>query len=500
MSLKEFAAKILSNRVVPKLYASNMDGAQSQMRLFHQLIQKGATTAFGKDRRFSEIKDYEAFKKQVPVNDYKVFEPYVKRVLKGEKDVLWPGLPEYFAKTSGTTSGAKYIPITKESMPTHIAAARNALLTYIYNGGDTSFVNEKMIFLQGSPVLDSTHKVKTGRLSGIVAHYVPGYLQKNRMPSWKVNSIEDWETKLDAIIEETLPEKMSLISGIPPWVQMYFEKILEKTGAENIGEVFKDFSLFVYGGVNFKPYQPVFERLIGKQIPSIELFPASEGFFAFQDKQGDETMLLNTDAGVFYEFIPQSEWGKEDPIRIGLADVEIGVKYAMVISTTAGLWAYDLGDVVKFTSIKPYKLVVSGRVKHFTSAFGEHVIAEEVEKAIAYACSQSDARVIEFTVAPQLAPAEGNLPYHEWLIEFEREPKDQKQFIQLLESKMQEQNPYYRDLIKGKILEDLHITMLKKGAFVDYMRRQGKLGGQNKTPRLSNNRDIAQSLCNSSVI
>jgi hypothetical protein len=493
-SIKALLAKPFAKYIQKKVSKWANNPIETQDKVFAKLIKEAAQTEFGKDHDFQNIQTHADFVQRVPIRDYEALRPYVDRVVAGEADILWKGKPLYFAKTSGTTSGAKYIPITKESMPTHIEAARNAILLYIAATGNTDFVDGKMIFLQGSPILHEKNGVKLGRLSGIVAHYVPGYLQKNRMPSWETNCIEDWETKVEAIVDETLPEKMAIISGIPSWVQMYFERIEARTG-KKIGEVFPDFKLFIYGGVNFEPYRNKFEDLIGRKVDSIELYPASEGFFAFQDQQGDKGMLLQLNSGIFYEFIKADEFFDENPTRITLKDVEIGVNYVIIISTNAGLWGYNIGDTVEFTSVKPYKVIVSGRIKHFISAFGEHVIGKEVEHALNEALQQSGASINEFTVAPQISPASG-LPYHEWFIEFENEPKDIEAFAAIMDASLQQQNSYYFDLLDGKILQRLKITQIQKNGFQKYMKSVGKLGGQNKIPRLSNDRKIAELLTN----
>ena len=494
MSVKAFAAKILARSVYNKNQTWIQNPIHSQEQVFQSLINTAKNTAFGKDHDFDQIKNYEDFKKRVPIRDYEELKFYVERAVEGEESVLWPGLPQYFAKTSGTTSGAKYIPITKESMPFHIKAAKDAILNYIHQTGNVDFVDGKMIFLQGSPILQEKNGIKLGRLSGIVAHYVPSYLQKNRMPSWETNCIEDWETKVDAIVEETIQEDMTVISGIPSWVQMYFERIKQKT-SQNVGDVFKNFNLFIYGGVNFEPYRSKFENLIGRPVDSIELFPASEGFFAYQDLQNEAGMLLLVDAGIFYEFVEADRFF-DNPTRIPLESVEVGVNYVMLISTNAGLWGYNLGDTVVFTSVKPYRIIVSGRIKHFISAFGEHVIAKEVEQAMKKALDSCKATVNEFTVAPQITPAADELPYHEWLIEFENPPKELKAFAALLDQSLQEQNSYYYDLIQGKVLQPLKIRCLSKNTFKNYMKSKGKLGGQNKVQRLANDRKLADELLN----
>ncbi len=491
-SIKAFAAKLYATRVYNKINRWASNPIETQERVFQSLISDASSTQFGRDHNFKNISTHEDFVKQVPVRDYEALRPYVEKVVAGESDILWKGRPLYFAKTSGTTSGAKYIPITKESMPGHIEAAKNAILLYIHQTGNTKIVNGKMIFLQGSPVLESKNGIQLGRLSGIVAHYVPKYLQKNRLPSWETNCIEDWETKVNTIVQETVNEDMSVIAGIPSWVQMYFEKLIEEK-KQKVGELFKNFDLFIFGGVNYEPYRSKFESLIGRKIDSVELYPASEGFFAFQDRQNEPGMLLQLDSGMFYEFIVADTFFEASPTRLTLKDVKIGVNYVIIISTNAGLWAYNIGDTVQFTSLAPFRVIVSGRIKHFISAFGEHVIAKEVEHALLSALKTTEVSVSEFTVAPQIEPLEG-LPYHEWFIEFENSPSNIEDFATQIDAALQSQNSYYLDLIQGKVLQPLKITPVQKGGFQNYMKTIGKLGGQNKTPRLSNDRKIADVL------
>ena len=466
----------------------------AQQHVFNKLIADAGSTAFGKDHGFAVIKTYSDFKKAVPIREYEDLRPYIDRVVNGESDILWPGKPLYFAKTSGTTSGTKYIPISKESMPEHLKAARTALLLYIHETGNAQFVNGKMIFLQGSPVLEEKAGVQTGRLSGIVAHHIPNYLQKNRMPSYATNCIEDWEQKVDAIVDETLHSDMTLIGGIPPWVQMYFDRLIAKSGSKKIKNIFPNLQLFVYGGVNFEPYRAKLEESIGRKIDSIETYPASEGFIAFQDSQKEPGLLLLVDAGIFYEFIPTEEYFNENPGRLSLQDVELDKNYALILNTNAGLWGYSIGDTVKFISKDPYRILVTGRIKHYISAFGEHVIAEEVEHALLSEAKKEGIEITEFTVAPQVNPENGALPYHEWFVEFAKAPADAEAFRLKVDKALQKKNTYYFDLIEGKILQPLVLRNLEKDAFIDYMRSQGKLGGQNKVPRLSNDRKIADEL------
>jgi phenylacetate-coenzyme A ligase PaaK-like adenylate-forming protein len=496
MGLKAALSKPFAAFVVSRVNKWKKNAVAAQQETMLQLVDTARNTAFGKDHQFASIRTYEDFKRLVPVRDYEELRPYIDRVVAGESDVMWKGKPAYFAKTSGTTSGAKYIPISNESMPEHLKAARNALLTYIHETGKADFVNGKMIFLQGSPVMSEKNGIKVGRLSGIVANLVPAYLQKNRLPSYATNCIEDWEQKVDAIVEETYHQDMTLISGIPPWVQMYFDRLITKSGGKRIKDIFKNFQLFVYGGVNFEPYRANIEASIGRKIDAIETYPASEGFIAYQDEQQDKSLLLLAKAGMFYEFIPADEYYNEHPTRLSLQDVELDKNYALILNTNAGLWGYSLGDTVKFTSKNPYKIVVSGRIKHFISAFGEHVIGEEVEHALLSVANAEGVEITEFTVAPQVNPKAGELPYHEWFVEFKKAPKDLAAFSLKVDKALQKKNIYYFDLIEGRILQPLLIRPLQKDAFVSYMRAEGKLGGQNKVPRLSNDRKIADGLIN----
>ncbi|MFN3967404.1 GH3 auxin-responsive promoter family protein [Flavobacterium sp.] len=489
MSIKSIAAKLLAKSIYKKTQAWASKPVETQQKVLNHLISQAKFTLFGNDHDFLNIKTFEDFAAKVPIRDYEELRPYVDKVVKGEENILWKGKPIYFAKTSGTTSGAKYIPLTKESMPFHIEAARNAILSYIHETGKADFVDGKMIFLQGSPILEEKNGIKLGRLSGIVAHFVPKYLQKNRMPSWKTNCIEDWETKVDAIVQETFNKDMTVISGIPSWVQMYFEKLHQK-GGKPVGDIFKNFNLFIYGGVNYEPYRAKFENLIGRKVDSIELFPASEGFFAYQDSQKEKGMLLLLNSGIFYEFVKAEEFFTEKPRRYTIGEVELGTNYVLIISTNAGLWAYNIGDTIQFTSLKPYRVIVSGRIKHYISAFGEHVIGKEVESALQEAMQGTTVRVNEFTVAPQITPSDG-LPYHEWFIEFENEPENIEDFALRIDHAMRKQNTYYDDLIVGNVLRTLVITKVAKNGFQDYMKSIGKLGGQNKLPRLANDRKIA---------
>ncbi|HJU45883.1 MAG TPA: GH3 auxin-responsive promoter family protein [Chitinophagaceae bacterium] len=492
MKFKSFLAKPFASYIYNKVKKGMTTAMEDQQAIFRELIKTGSNTLFGKEHRFKDISSYGDFKQAVPVRDYEQFKPWIEQVKEGKHNVLWKGRPIYFAKTSGTTSGVKYIPISKESIDNHINTARNALLCYMAETGNTKFADGKMIFLSGSPELERIGDIPTGRLSGIVNHHVPKYLRTNQLPSYETNCIDDWEAKLDKIVEETINRDMTLISGIPPWMQMYFDRLIEKSG-KNVGELFPHLSVLVHGGVNFEPYKSKLFSSIGRKADAIETFPASEGFFAFQDSQNAEGLLLNTDSGIFFEFIPAGEIFSENPTRLSLADIKVGENYALIINSNAGLWGYNIGDTVKFVSTDPYRLVVTGRTKHFISAFGEHVIGEEVEYSLMQVAAEEGVQITEFTVAPMIAAGEGQ-PFHEWFIEFEEDPDDVQQFAFKVDRELRKKNIYYNDLITGNILQPLHIRPVRKNGFIDYMKSVGKLGGQNKVPRLSNDRKIAEEL------
>ena len=492
MKIKSFLARPFASYIYKAIQKGMTTAVGDQENIFKDLLRVGGKTIFGEDHHLKEIKTYEEFKQAVPIRDYEQFSGYIQQIKEGKHNVLWQGIPIYLAKTSGTTSGVKYIPITKDSVSNHINTARNALLCYMASTGNNAFSDGKMIFLSGSPELERIGGIPTGRLSGIVNHHVPRYLRTNQLPSYETNCIEDWETKLDKIVEETLHQDMTLISGIPPWVQMYFDRLIQVSG-KPIKDIFPSFSVLVHGGVNFEPYKAKLFESIGKQVDTIETFPASEGFFAFQDSREEEGLLLNTNSGLFFEFIPAGEIAAPNPTRLSLRDVKVGENYALVVSTNAGLWGYSIGDTVRFVSTNPYRLVVTGRIKHFISAFGEHVIGEEVEYSLMKAAQAEGLQIREFTVAPMIQQG-GGKSYHEWFVEFENKPADIREFAIRVDTNLRAKNIYYDDLITGNILQPLQIRMVKKNGFIDYMKSVGKLGGQNKVPRLSNDRKLAGEL------
>lgn len=492
MKIKSFLARPFASYIYKGIRKGMATAVSDQENILKNLIKTGRITEIGKESGFDKVNSYEEFRQAIPIRDYEQMRPWIDKIKEGRHNVLWKGKPIYFAKTSGTTSGTKYIPITKDSIPNHINTARNALLCYMAETGNTKFADGKLIFLSGSPELERVGGIPTGRLSGIVNHHVPKYLRTNQMPSYETNCIEDWETKLNKIVDETINQNMSLISGIPPWMQMYFDELIKRSG-KKVGDLFPNFSVMVQGGVNFEPYKAKLMESIGRKIDTIELFPASEGFFAFQDSQDEEGLLLNTNSGIYFEFVPAGEIFNENPTRLSLKDVRVGENYALIINSNAGLWGYNLGDTVKFLSIDPYRLVVTGRTKHFISAFGEHVIGEEVEYSLLKAAAEENVQVTEFTVAPFVSSDQGK-SYHEWFVEFENKPENMDAFAAKIDHRLREKNVYYDDLVGGNILTPLKITAVRKNGFIDYMKSIGKLGGQNKVPRLSNDRKIVDEL------
>src|SRR5215203_2325673 len=406
MKIKSFLAKPFASYIYKGIRKGMATAVTDQENILQQLIKVGKGTEYGRCLGLDKITKYEEFRQAIPIQDYEQMRPWIDRIKEGKHNILWKGRPIYLAKTSGTTSGTKYLPITKDSIPNHINTARNALLCYMAETGNTAFADGKLIFLSGSPELERIGDIPTGRLSGIVNHHVPQYLRKNQLPSYETNCIEDWETKLDAIVGETINQNMTLISGIPPWVQMYFDRLIQKSG-KKVGSLFPSLSVLVHGGVAFEPYQARLFESVGRKVDDIEVYPASEGFFAFQDSQNAEGLLLNTNSGIFFEFVPAASIFDAAPKRLSLHDVKVGEQYAIVINNNAGLWGYNIGDIVRFVSVNPYRLVVTGRIKHFISAFGEHVIGEEVEHSLLKAATEEGVRITEFTVAPMIQQERG---------------------------------------------------------------------------------------------
>lgn len=493
MSIKSRILRWHASRIAATTSSDRKQALSHQKKWLHNLIREGSNTRYGKDHGLSTKMDALAYSENVPTRNYEDLKPYIDRILNGDADVLWTGRPKYLAKTSGTTSGVKYIPVSHQSIKYHINTASKAIFNYLHMTGKPIF-DGKVMFLSGSPTLTQVGGIPTGRLSGIVNHEVPRWLKPGQLPQPSTNRIEDWEEKLEKIVEETWDQDLRLISGIPPWVQMYYEKLLQKTGKHTIQEIFPHLSLFCYGGVNYAPYRAGMDKLHGTHIDSMETYPASEGFIAYQDDYTESGLLLNTNAGMYFEFIPLEEVHTDHPTRLGLAQVALKKDYALIMTTNAGLWAYEIGDTIRFTSLDPYRVQVSGRVKHFISAFGEHVIGKEVEEAMQVVSTRHGLVITEFTVAPQVTPPEGGLPYHEWHVEMEEPPVAIEKIASDLDQEICRQNIYYADLIKGKVIRTLKMKRVVKRGFRDYMQKLGKLGGQNKVPRLMDDRSVASAL------
>ena len=488
--LKSFA-KIISSRY--KLADINAD--ENQYKILMRLISANKNCMFGKEHNFNRIKSYSNYTKNVPIRDYEGIKKYIEKIRNNEKNILTKDKVIYLSKTSGTTSGVKYIPMTRKTINNMVSSTRDAILLYINATGKTSFAKGKLIFVQGCTRLEKIHNMKLGRLSGIVAHHTPFYLKSKILPSLETNNIEDWEKKMQKIVEETYDQDMRLISGIPPWVIMYFENLIKKTNKSSVNKIFKNFSLMITGGVDYSPYKNKINKLIGKEIDIIETYPASEGFFGFKENKDDKGMRLIINKGIFYEFVPEKEIDKLEPNRLCLKDVELNRNYVLIISTDAGLWSYNTGDIISFISKKPYRIIFCGRTGHFISSFGEHVLSSEIDFAISEVIEKFKLQINEFTVAPQVNPKEGK-PYHEWFIEFNKTPSDIDIIAKEIDKNLQSKNIYYKDLVRSNIIRSLVIRCVPKNSFNQYMSSIGKLGGQNKIPRVQNNRKIANFMSN----
>ena len=474
---------------------SNSKAIKIQYDILKNLLNKSKNTKFGIDHKFNKIDSYKKYKSNVPIRNYENFKIYINSIKKGKDNVTWPGRPLYLAKTSGTTSGTKLIPITKESLPNHINSAKHLLYNYYLKKKKLKPFLGKVMFLSGSPDLEEKNKIKIGRLSGIVNHHKPLLLKKKSLPNKKTNQIKNWEKKIDQIAEETIGKDLRIIGGIPPWIQMFFDTITEKTG-KNITQIFPNLDLICHGGVNFEPYKKNLFNSIGREIDTLETFPASEGFFAYQNDIDSEDLLLQINSGIFYEFLELNELKNKNLRRISIKDVKLDTNYALIISSNAGLWSYNIGDTIKFTNLNPFKIRVSGRTKQFISAFGEHVIVEDVERSLKKTCEKfREVQIIEYTVGPKIVDKKSK-SCHEWLIEFKTPPKNMKEFEKELDRNMQMRNIYYNDLINDKVISRLKVSEAKKKSFINFMKSIGKLGGQNKVPRISNDNSIIERVKN----
>ena len=497
MGISSFIIKTLSRKTFKRVIGEQSLAISNQNALFKKIISRGVNSLFGKNLDIKANLDYDSFSKLVPISTYEDYRDYISLISHGKKNILTHGRPMCFAITSGTTSGTKYIPLTKEMWRHQSNSIKDLLLLYAHQTSNYDYVRSGMMFIQGSPELKYFNQVPFGRLSGIAARHVPFFLKNNRYPSMATNKIPNWNDKINAIVSETHNKKMKIIGGIPPWVMTYFDCLLEYTGKHHVKEVFPDLSLYIHGGTSFDAYRKTFLNTCGP-IDTLEVYPASEGFFAFQNNLYDESLLLLINRGVFYEFITLSNFQKKKMERIPLEGVELNIDYVLIVTTVAGLWAYNTGDTVRFVSKNPYKIVFSGRASQFCSAFGEHVIEKEIQAALKIAVKNVGGTVSEFSVCPKVGSGR-ETSRHEWFIEFLEKPKSITDFEAVLQNSMKKQNIYYKDLFDSGVIGVLKIILVKKGGFSSYMKSIGKFGGQNKCPHLLNDRRIADFLLNKYV-
>ena len=463
----------------------------AQREVLQDLVTSAQYTEFGRKYNFSKLFSIKAFKEAIPVHEYEDLKPYIERVMNGEQNILWNTPLRWFAKSSGTTSEkSKFIPVSQESLEdNHFKAAKDVLTLYYNLYPESDLLTGKGLVIGGSHTIHQfNEETHYGDLSAVLLQNSPFWGGWIRTPELSIALMDEWESKIEKLAQNTINENVTSISGVPTWTLVLFQRILEITGKKNIREVWPQLEVYMHGGVSFVPYKDQFAKLIGADIHYLEMYNASEGFFAAQDQQGDEGMLLFLDHGIFMEFMPVEEYGKSNPQTIGLREVEIGRHYAPVISTNGGLWRYLIGDTIQFTSRFPFRVKVSGRLKHYINAFGEELIADNADRAIAQACMQTGAVVKDYTAGPVYF-SEGNNGAHEWLIEFERDPVNLPFFIYELDTALKNLNSDY----EAKRYKDIALRLpivhaLRPGIFTQWLKQKNKLGGQHKVPRLSNDR------------
>jgi GH3 auxin-responsive promoter len=469
----------------------------AQREVLQDLVTSAQYTEFGRTYDFSRLFTVKAFKQAVPIHEYEDMKPWIQRIMDGEQNVLWNTPITWFAKSSGTTSEkSKFIPISEESLEDcHFKAAKDVLTLYYNFNPDSDLLTGKGLVIGGSHnILQLNADNHYGDLSAVLMQNQPFWSHWIRTPELSIALMDEWETKIDALAQSTIQENVTSISGVPTWTLVLFRRILELTGKSTVSEVWPNLELYIHGGVSFVPYREQFQRIIGKDVHYVDLYNASEGFFAVQDQPGEDGMLLFTDHGIFMEFMPIAEYGKPDPLTVGLADVELGQQYAMVISTNGGLWRYLLGDTVQFTTLAPYRIRVSGRLKHFINAFGEELIVDNADHAIARACEQTGAVVQDYTAAPVYFTDNGK-GGHEWMIEFSKDPVSLDHFSYELDAALKSVNSDYEAKRQKDIaMQPPLVSALPRGVFHEWLRRKGKLGGQHKVPRLSNDRKVIDEL------
>ncbi|MFT3979115.1 MAG: GH3 auxin-responsive promoter family protein [Ferruginibacter sp.] len=469
----------------------------AQREVLQDLVTAAQYTAFGKKYNFTRLFNIRDFKAAVPIHDYDSLKPYINRMMDGEENVLWNTPISWFAKSSGTTSDkSKFIPISEESLQdNHYQANKDVLTNYYNNFPGSELLTGKGLVVGGSHQINKLNEdIQYGDLSAVLMQNSPFWGQWLRTPELSIALLDEWENKIEKLAQATASENVTSVAGVPTWTLILFKRILEIKNASVIKEVWPNLELYMHGGVSFVPYREQFEKIIGKPINYLEVYNASEGFFAAQEKPNDNGMTLFTEHGIFYEFMPVEEYGKENPQTIGLNEVQTGKNYALIISTTGGLWRYLVGDTIQFTSLNPYRIIVSGRLKHYMNAFGEEVIIDNSDKAIAYAAHQTGAVVSDYTAAP-LYFSENSNGAHEWLVEFEKDPENMEAFTSALDTELKNINSDYEAKRHKDIALRLPVVRkLTKGSFANWLRNKGKLGGQHKVPRLSNERSIIEEI------
>ncbi len=479
-----------------RLFLKNpINTQEEQLRL---LIESARYTRFGRSFGFEHIHSIDDFQKTVPLQDYDSLFPYIDQMMKGTPDVLWPGKIKWFAKSSGTTSNrSKFIPVSQESLElNHYQGAKDVIAFYLHNYPDAKLLQGKTLKLGGSRQLLKQHEAYVGDLSAIMIDNMPFWANMVTVPEKKTALLPDWELKLDRIVKEALAADLTGLAGVPSWMMLFLKEALQQTGKSHILEIWPGLEVFFHGGVSFAPYQEAYKQLFpGNQFRYMEIYNASEGFFALQDRKDQKDLLLLLDNGIFYEFIPMSNYkGKASTEIVALKDIQIGVNYAMVISTNGGLWRYIIGDTVRFTSTRPYRLKITGRTKNYINAFGEEVVIENTDKAIETAARATKAQIKEYTVAPVFMKTHQQ-GTHEWLIEFEKQPDDWEKFKNILDQSLQNYNSDYQaKRHKDITMAPPVIHQARPNLFYDWLQQKGKLGGQNKVPRLSNDRKIITEL------
>jgi hypothetical protein len=497
MSLLSPAISSLARMRLWRIEAWKNNPLDAQREVLQDLVTSAQYTEFGRKYNFSQLFNVKAFKQAVPIHEYEDMKPYIERIMQGEQNILWNTPIYWFAKSSGTTSDkSKFIPISDESLQDgHYKASKDVLSLYYQFNPDSALLTGKGLVIGGSHNINPMNTdAQYGDLSAVLLQNSPFWGHWLRTPDLSIALMDEWENKIEKLAESTIKENVTSISGVPTWTLVLFKRILEITGKQTMAEVWPSLELYMHGGVSFTPYKEQFQKLIGKKINYLEMYNASEGFFAAQDTPGDEGMLLFTDHGIFMEFMPVSEYGKKDPQTISLQDVELGKNYALIISTNGGLWRYLVGDTIQFTSLQPYRVKVSGRLKHYMNAFGEEVIVDNSDKAITMACERTGAIVNDYTAAPVYFSDNAN-GAHEWLIEFEKEPGDLAAFTNELDTALKSINSDYEAKRHKSIALGLPVIhALRKGAFTEWLRQRGKLGGQHKVPRLSNERKYVEEI------